>query len=140
MRSEHRDRVLRRETDERSRAGAPVADRQRERLAIERQILAGALDPTRAVTLEHARRPLLKSLSSSANWLLPSQLTVLGVALRVPWCHRHPCCRLSKPVLPPGCPTKRWAIVPADVLLPAPTRQRRGGVCACGATAAPVCV
>jgi hypothetical protein len=54
---------------------------QRERLAIEREISAGALDPTRAVTLEHARR-LLKSLDENIAFeeCERSPATVLGVA------------------------------------------------------------
>ena len=54
---------------------------QRERLAIEREISAGALDPTRAVTLEHARR-LLKTLDENIAFeeVERSPATVLGVA------------------------------------------------------------
>ena len=54
---------------------------QRERLAIEREISAGALDPTRAVTLEPARR-LLKSLDENIAFeeCERSPATVLGVA------------------------------------------------------------
>ena len=54
---------------------------QRERITIEREMSAGALDPTRAVTLEHARR-LLKTLDENIAFeeVERSPATVLGVA------------------------------------------------------------
>ena len=73
-------RLARREADVEETEQPLVLGKQRERLAIEREISAGA-DTTRAVTLEHARR-LLKTLDENIAFeeVEREPASVLGVA------------------------------------------------------------